>query len=414
MTKHLKKVLALLLAIVLCLGTVPFPAFAVGVLPDDDFSSEVTIEPEEPDIFSSPAPESSSSPRGSPAPTESSAAPENVSSSAEPANKPDEETDELSPGSELDIYQVWPAMRKAQARAAAGVGTSGTLYVGDYCLPGGVGTPPTLGERIGPTPVETMKFGSNNVAAYCLEHAKESGDGMGYTWMDLTTNNQENLHNRGLTDREIARLGYKSMPTANCSALTMRLTDAGVAVRGVPGFFCTKAGWWSLVHQRSGILIPVRDISGQIQGMQVRLDNTEKRKFRWISSSGLTAGTQCPAWTHLAGEPSTRIVLTEGPMKADIIHALTGQTVLAVPGVNALTKLEESLSLLRKQGLREIKTAFDMDYCTNWYVQRSYDELLALLGRMGFRYGTYIWDPRYKGLDDFIWAQLQKGTVKVS
>lgn len=66
MTKHLKKTLALLLVIVLCLGTIPFPAFAVGVLPDDDFSSEVIIEPEEPGIVSSPEPESSSSPRGSP------------------------------------------------------------------------------------------------------------------------------------------------------------------------------------------------------------------------------------------------------------------------------------------------------------------------------------------------------------
>ena len=22
---------------------------------------------------------------------------------------------------------------------------------------------------------------------------------------------------------------------------------------------------------------------------------------------------------------------------------------------------------------------------------------------MGFRYGTYVWDPNYKGLDDYIW-----------
>lgn len=188
MTKHLKKVLALLLAIVLCLGTIPFPAFAVGVTPDMDISSEVTLTAEEPDITPSPEPESSSSPRGSPASAEP--APYNDPS---PSAESDDDSEELSPGTELDIYQVWPAARRAQARAAAGVGTSGTLYVGDYCFPSGIGVPPTLGEWIGPTPVETMKFGSNNVAAYCLEHAKESGDGMGYTWMDLTTNNQETV-----------------------------------------------------------------------------------------------------------------------------------------------------------------------------------------------------------------------------
>ena len=128
----------------------------------------------------------------------------------------------------------------------------------------------------------------------------------------------------------------------------------------------------------------------RIQGLQLRLDNTENRKFRWISSVELIGGCGSPAWTHLAGKPGKMVVLTEGPMKADVIHALSGLTVLAVPGVNALQRLEESLTELRAQGVREIKTAFDMDYITNCYVQSAYEKLMALLGRMGFRYGTYV------------------------
>lgn len=225
--------------------------------------------------------------------------------------------------------------------------------------------------------------------------------------LGLANAHRENLHNRGLSDRDIVKLGYKSMPMANNSDLVRRMQEAGADPRGVPGFFRTKAGWWSFVHQRPGILIPVRDTHGMIQGLQLRLDNTENRKFRWISSVELTSGCGSPAWTHLAGKPSRMIVLTEGPMKADVIHALSGLTVLAAPGVNALQRLEESLTELRAKGVREIKTAFDMDYITNFYVQSAYDKLLALLGRMGFRYGTYVWDPRYKGLDDYIWAKLK-------
>ena len=56
-------------------------------------------------------------------------------------------------------------------------------------------------------------------------------------------------------------------------------------------------------------------------------------------------------------------------MKADVIHTLTGDTVLAVPGVNALTQLEKALEVLRAQGVEEIKTAFDMDMATNEHVQ---------------------------------------------
>lgn len=225
--------------------------------------------------------------------------------------------------------------------------------------------------------------------------------------LGLANAHRENLHNRGLSDRDIAQLGYKSMPLSNNSELVRRVLETGADPQGVPGFFRTKAGWWSFVHQRSGILIPVQDMQGRIQGLQLRMDNTENRKFRWISSVELTGGCGSPAWTHLAGKPGKMIVLTEGPMKADVIHALSGLTVLAVQGVNALQRLEEALTELRTQGVREIKTAFDMDYITNCYVQSAYEKLMALLGRMGFRYGTYVWDPRYKGLDDFIWARLK-------
>ena len=76
------------------------------------------------------------------------------------------------------------------------------------------------------------------------------------------------------------------------------------------------------------------------------------------------------------------------------------------PGVNTLTQLELTLTELRSEGLAEIKTAFDMDFSTNHHVQNGYNNLLQLLGDMGFRYGTYLWDPAYKGLDDYIWEYL--------
>ena len=95
------------------------------------------------------------------------------------------------------------------------------------------------------------------------------------------------------------------------------------------------------------------------------------------------------------------MILTEGPMKADVIHTLTGLSVLAIPGVNSLTQLKSALEDLKKEGLRKINTAFDMDFSTNCYVQNGFNNLLSLLDEMGFRFGSYVWDPRYKGLDDY-------------
>ena len=126
-------------------------------------------------------------------------------------------------------------------------------------------------------------------------------------------------------------------------------------------------------------------------------------KFRWVSGTGRTDGCKAEGWVHIAGEPRAMVLLTEGPMKADVIHYLTGQTVLAVAGVNTLTQLELILPQLHEQGVERIMTAFDMDFMENPHVQGGYRTLVSLLSDAGFRYGTYLWDPRYKGLDDYVW-----------
>ena len=221
--------------------------------------------------------------------------------------------------------------------------------------------------------------------------------------LSLAADHKENLLNRGLKEQDIVRLGYKTTPVVGMSAIARQLQSDGLYIAGVPGFYRDKNGSWTFVHEKRGILIPVRDRLGRIQGLQIRRDNVTRRKFRWVSSAEMEDGCRAEGWTHLAGIVRPTIVLTEGPMKADVIHALSGLTVLAVPGVNSLTQLQMVLEDLREEGLLEIKTAFDMDFATNHHVQNGYNSLLQLLGDMGFSYGTYLWDPRYKGLDDYIW-----------
>ena len=223
--------------------------------------------------------------------------------------------------------------------------------------------------------------------------------------LTLASDHRENLLQRGLSQGNISRLGYKTTPLVGCSSLVKRLQEEGRYLAGVPGFY-KEGGRWSVKFPGRGILIPVRDAKGRIQGLQVRLDNAKKRKFRWVSSAGLSEGCSAKTWVHLAGGPRPLVLLTEGPMKADVIHALTGQTVLAVPGVNSLAQLGPVLEQLQDQGLEHIMTAFDMDYLTNPHVGEGQRNLAALLEQRGIPYGTYLWDPRYKGLDDYIWGCL--------
>lgn len=220
--------------------------------------------------------------------------------------------------------------------------------------------------------------------------------------LTLASDHRQNLRNRGLSDEEIDRLEYRTTPVVGMQTIARQLQSSGYYLSGVPGFY-RKDGKWSFACESRGILIPVRDSKGRIQGMQIRRDNAARRKFRWVSSTGRTDGCKAEGWVHIAGKPRNMVLLTEGPMKADVIHYLTGQTVLAVAGVNSLTQLELILPQLHEQGVERIMTAFDMDFMENPHVQGGYRTLVSLLSDAGFRYGTYLWDPRYKGLDDYVW-----------
>ena len=228
--------------------------------------------------------------------------------------------------------------------------------------------------------------------------------------LTLAQDHRENLRGRGLTDEDIERCGYKSTPVFGMEMIAKKLQAEGLYLSGVPGFHRTEQDAWTFVSDCRGILIPVRDIQGRIQGLQIRRDNVKKRKFRWFSSTDRKDGCRAESWTHLAGAIRNKVLLTEGPMKADVIHALTGITVLAVPGVNPLAQLQKTVEQMQAEGLREIKTAFDMDLRTNLHVREAYQKLLELLKAMGFRYGTYLWDERYKGLDDYLWEKVKSKT----
>lgn len=227
--------------------------------------------------------------------------------------------------------------------------------------------------------------------------------------LTLTQKHRENLHNRGLTDADIERLGYKSITSdINLTNICNKLVANKVEFEGVSGFYQTKAGVWTM-DKANGILIPFRDENGLIQGLQIRNDNESTRKFRWFSSNDKLNGCSSKSHTHLVGNLNTdTILLTEGGMKADIINALSGKPVLAIAGVNCLPSLEKTLKILQKKGIRHIQTAFDMDYLTNPNVSKAYNEMTKLVVKLGFSYSTLIWDSSQKGLDDYLWAEKKK------
>jgi hypothetical protein len=221
--------------------------------------------------------------------------------------------------------------------------------------------------------------------------------------LSLASDHKKNLLCRGLSDDIIIKKRYRTTPVFGWHNIARKLQDEGLYLSGVPGFYRDDNGKWTFAEVKRGILIPVCDIQGRIQGLQVRRDDIERRKFRWISSSERNDGCKAEGWTHLAGDFREEILLIEGPMKADIVNYLTGRTALSVPGVNSLTNLQATLIELMNLGVKRVMTAFDMDMMKNFYVQNGYRVLLQMLDGMGFEFGTYLWNPYYNGLDDYVW-----------
>lgn len=221
--------------------------------------------------------------------------------------------------------------------------------------------------------------------------------------LSLASDHRENLLGRGLSAEEIERLQYRTTPLVGFHALAKGLASENCQLFGVPGFYVDESERWTLNNVRRGIIIPCRDRVGRIQRLHVRIDKERRNKFRPLSSVDKRNGCGTENWCHLAGPVQENILLIEGYMKADIVHYLTGETVLAIPGVTALHHLETVLTELIPLGVRHIMTCFDMDYLKNWHVESAYVKLVDLLSSLDITFGTYLWLPEHNGLDDFLW-----------
>jgi hypothetical protein len=208
------------------------------------------------------------------------------------------------------------------------------------------------------------------------------------------------------------------MPAVGLRKLADTLITEGIEMKGIPGFYQEGNGdqvYWTLVNYPAGILIPVRNLSEQIEGIKIRKDRYKKNKFLWLATTDKNEGTHANAWTHFAGPVAEVMYMTEGPMKADIIYALAGRSVIAIPGTSCLERLPEELNMLKKLGLKMIVLALDMDKRVNENVLIAEQKIREIVTDAGLTYKIIEWDPKYKGLDDYLCHLAQnKSNLKIA
>lgn len=238
--------------------------------------------------------------------------------------------------------------------------------------------------------------------------------------LKLRPQHRQNLIDRGLTDAEIDTIGYKSVPMEKCYQLISVLSECGVRTIGVPGFYTGDDGNIALnvYGCMAGYFVPVYNSKRQIQAMQIRLDTPldGKRKYMWLSSAEKNGGCSSNSPVAVSGDVfnGTAVYITEGPLKGQVAHALSGKPFLSIAGVSQMRELEKFFGQLRSVGKCEfIVDAMDMDDDTNEHVRKAHMELAWLAEKYGFIPRRLMWDRKYKGIDDFLLARKKRKENKI-
>lgn len=260
--------------------------------------------------------------------------------------------------------------------------------------------------------------------------------------LSLSEKHRENLIKRGLTDEQIKKFGYKSCPYLVSSIVvkTLNETQIPLSMSNAEKMYLEKgqryqipgiAGFGNNAHtsRAAGYFVPVRNKHGEIVRMQIRRDmpdklsEEEKESFaryitfssgnekEGVSSSGVEnihyVGFETKS-VYIDDYKTPEVVcLTEGALKADVAHSLSGWAFIALMGVSSQAQLIGELEFLKKHGTKKIMICFDADYREKPSVADALKKAKEKIESVGLKYEMVNWDPKYKGIDDFLLARKQ-------
>lgn len=246
--------------------------------------------------------------------------------------------------------------------------------------------------------------------------------------LPLSSAHKADLLKRGLSEEDIERMMFRSIPQSGLSALAENLQEEGYTLKGVPGFYCTPEGQVTIVSHGSGYFIPYFDGEGRIAVLQIRYDvevstamsveeieEAKKRRYRFFSSSGKEGGTAAanvPFYGIPGRKPKPTVYVTEGGLKAATATSLSNGWVAAIPGVSCYAAFEKLLQFFKEKGVTTVVDAFDSDRATNPNVAHSLSKLHKIAESYGIKMETWDWGTDYKGVDDFLLARKMAKLAK--
>ena len=202
------------------------------------------------------------------------------------------------------------------------------------------------------------------------------------SYLELKEYHRKDLERRG-ADREMIlhmeEKGYKSTSEEDSQQIARRLIKEGFRLEGVPSFYINWEGNWDLnfYEGNRGYLCPVYTVDKYLAGFQIRLDHPKgKNKYVWLSSANQKKGCGISSIVGVSGKTEgSEIYVTEGILKAEIAHQVSGKTFLGNPGIGNWRDLYEVLQVLKKRGLSHVEEVYDMDKQLRLVCDQKYSEI---------------------------------------
>jgi hypothetical protein len=225
--------------------------------------------------------------------------------------------------------------------------------------------------------------------------------------LPLAQRHRAALQRRGLSDGEIDRRGYASLPVQGRARVARQLHERwGDAVLRVPGVIIRERDgrrYLSLAGP-AGLLVPVRDLAGRVVALLVRRDGDDSAGPRYCYVSSTRHGGPGPgAPVHVpvgVVAPAEVVRLTEGALKADVATALCGVPTVGGAGL----AWRPALDVLPELGARTVRLALDADARDKAPVARALAACAEALTAAGLAVELERWPAPHKAIDDALAA----------
>lgn len=252
---------------------------------------------------------------------------------------------------------------------------------------------------------------------------------------------QHLIAERGLSNEEIDKMGYFTIPSRSSRYMKFFLQaledEYGYdhhMLKGVPGFYKKKDDTSKRAYtflSKKGIGIPVKDLDGNIQGIQIRKDVAKKGESRyiWLSSSfandedTMEFGTGSGSPIHVSIPKENKypylIFITEGIFKSEAIAKKYQAHALSIQGIQNWKHdlLDVLQDLEERQGhpFANVMVMFDADIASNIHVFEATRDMVGVLEEMQVNIHYAWWEKEFgKGIDDVIQSDYTSQVKKIS